>query len=57
MILKPSFGRMARMEYGAAVRWYDKHRRGLGAEFETEIQRALAVFHARRDPLIWRERV
>jgi len=42
MILQPSFGRMARKEYGAAVRWYDKHRRGLGAEFEAEIQRTLA---------------
>lgn len=35
------FRRAARLEYVVAVRWYERQRAGLGAEFAVEIRRTL----------------
>ena len=92
------FRQAARLDYVAAVRWYERRRAGLGAEFAVEIRRSLvtarefpdrapvletsirrikvrrfpfnifyrirggqlvvlAIFHARRNPAVWRKRV
>ena len=97
MTLKVVFRRAARAEFDAAALRYDMQRPGLGAQFVSEVSRAvdlaaahperfsikhsdircvparrfpysvfyrveserivvLAVFHARRDPMIWRSR-
>ena len=41
MTLKPTFRKAARLEYDAAVLWYESNRIGLGAEFIAEIENAL----------------
>ncbi len=94
MTLRVVFRRAARAEFDAAALWYEERQIGLGAEFTSEIKRAvelasnhperlpvkhgaircvqarrsvyflleayrivvLAVFHARRDPLVWQSR-
>jgi toxin ParE1/3/4 len=38
---KPSFRRQAFLDYTAAQRWYEKQRRGLGAHFQHEVDRAI----------------
>ena len=91
------FRKAARLDYVAAVRWYERRRAGLGAESAAEIRRTLmagcespertpvmeagirrikarrfpfyifyrlrrghfvvlAIFHARRNPAVWRKR-
>jgi plasmid stabilization system protein ParE len=97
MTLKVVFRPAARAEFDGAALWYEDRKPGLGAQFVSEIERAvelasshperfpvkhgeircvqarrfpysvfyraeedrivvLAVFHARRDPAIWRAR-
>jgi toxin ParE1/3/4 len=97
MTLRVVFRRAARAEFDAAALWYEERQIGLGAEFTSEIRRAveiasnhperlpvkhgavrcvqvrrfpysvyflpeahrivvLAVFHARRNPLVWQSR-
>jgi toxin ParE1/3/4 len=92
------FRKAARLDFVAAVRWYERRRAGLGAEFALEIRRTLmagrefpdrapvieagirrikarrfpfyifyrvrgghlvvlAIFHARRNPAVWRRRL
>jgi plasmid stabilization system protein ParE len=98
MSLRVVFRRAARHDFEEAASWYNERRAGLGAEFTSEIDRALsrasdnpqhfpimyrdtrcvrvrrfpysvffraetsrivvlAVFHARRDPTIWKQRI
>jgi plasmid stabilization system protein ParE len=98
MTLRAFFRKAARFEYDEAAIWYESQKPGLGAEFVSEIERALmqacetpqrfprmlhdvravrvrrfpysiffrvrsdrlvvlSVFHAKRDPNVWRERM
>jgi toxin ParE1/3/4 len=43
MNLKPVFRKEARLEYTAAVLWYERQRRGLGAQFEARVEEALTL--------------
>jgi plasmid stabilization system protein ParE len=40
--LSPSLRRQAFLEFASAKRWYEKQRAGLGAQFESEVDRAIA---------------
>ena len=42
MTLRPSFRKAARLEYDEAATWYESQRPGLGLEFVSEIDTALA---------------
>lgn len=67
MTLEVVFRPAARAEFDGATLWYEDRSPGLGAHFVAEIDRAVdlasryperypAVFHARRDPAIWKAR-
>ena len=65
MSLPVTFHRAASAEFSEASTWYENKRRGLALEFIAEIDRCVslaseqhrivvfAVFHGRRDPVIW----